>query len=406
VRPFASLILPIAMALALPAASQAAEAQGLALPGDALVAVALSRLLRVEPTLPRVSDAIDDVAVWDVTFDPDGNLILVANSGISRVDFHSGERTPIRTAPLFGNVQNVVVDERGDIFVVVSGNSNQLIRIDPETGAATVLFPSLDRDILPGRPQPGGLAIDPKGGFLVTLRGSSEDIDAVVHLDPDSGAAEVVSSGGLLQDPWGIVIDETGRLLIADQRARAIIGIDATTGEQSLVAVGDKLSSPYDLDLSDDGRIYVSELSGGAILEINPETGLQRLLGVASATRGIVVVPGEPAPPACRDGLDNDRDRRRDFPKDPGCAGPDDGTEEPPCADGLDNDDDGLVDFGEDPGCSNARPRAQEAPQCDDGRDNDGDGLFDYPEDPQCVARSDNSEHWLPRRLRLRKFSR
>jgi len=113
--------------------------------------------------------------------------------------------------------------------------------------------------------------------------------------------------------------------------------------------------------------------------------------------RGLAVVPGIPAPPDCRDGIDNDGDRRVDFARDPGCSNPSDGTEQPPCTDGIDNDGDGLVDFGADPGCESTAPSGQENPQCSDRYDNDGDGLYDHPEDPECLAPSDNTEHSTPK---------
>jgi len=56
----------------------------------------------------------------------------------------------------------------------------------------------------------------------------------------------------------------------------------------------------------------------------------------------------------CSDTADNDQDGFSDFPDDPGCASPTDGSEWSTlaCDDGIDNDADGLVDFPADPGCS------------------------------------------------------
>ncbi|MEN0061172.1 MAG: hypothetical protein AAGA48_03425 [Myxococcota bacterium] len=59
---------------------------------------------------------------------------------------------------------------------------------------------------------------------------------------------------------------------------------------------------------------------------------------------------------ACSDGLDNDGDGLTDWPREPGCATPDDTTEDDPfvppgCADGVDNDGDGQADFPNDPNC-------------------------------------------------------
>lgn len=65
----------------------------------------------------------------------------------------------------------------------------------------------------------------------------------------------------------------------------------------------------------------------------------------------------------CSDGIDNNMDGKIDWPDDPGCASPNDATENnvvcpgascPVCADGMDNDADTLVDFPADWGCSSA----------------------------------------------------
>ncbi|MCA9547940.1 MAG: hypothetical protein KC613_26225, partial [Myxococcales bacterium] len=73
------------------------------------------------------------------------------------------------------------------------------------------------------------------------------------------------------------------------------------------------------------------------------------------------------APPACRDGLDNDGDGALDL-ADPGCEGTEDADEadpaEPPvCANGLDDDADGLTDYPADPDCA-AAGYGEEQPPC------------------------------------------
>lgn len=112
------------------------------------------------------------------------------------------------------------------------------------------------------------------------------------------------------------------------------------------------------------------------------------------------IVPPLPSLPVCSDGVDNDQDGVTDFPNDPGCATPLDGSEldDPAprpeeCRDGLDNDNDGLVDHPEDPGCSSLDDDSEQDPRaCSDGVDNDSDGLTDFPDDPGCSGPSDHSE--------------
>jgi hypothetical protein len=204
-----------------------------------------------------------------------------------------------------------------------------------------------------------------------------------------------------LRRPSDLVLEGAQSVLVADLDLDAIVRVNLETGSQTTVAGGDKLRGPYRIALGPEGRLFATQLESlpglTNVLEISIATGAQRALSPSAAVRGLAVAPGSPAPPACRDGYDNDRDARVDFPADTGCTGADDGTEEPPCADGIDNDRDGLVDHPADPGCEDASPLAQEAPACDNGADDDGDGWFDHPEDPECLAPSDATEHWAPR---------
>jgi hypothetical protein len=64
---------------------------------------------------------------------------------------------------------------------------------------------------------------------------------------------------------------------------------------------------------------------------------------------------------------------------------------EPACRDGIDNDRDGRIDFPFDPQCRKPN-QLSERPACSDGFDNDGDGRFDHPEDPECTAPAHFSE--------------
>jgi len=66
----------------------------------------------------------------------------------------------------------------------------------------------------------------------------------------------------------------------------------------------------------------------------------------------------------------------------------------PACKDGLDNDGDTFIDWPNDPGCSSKSDNSELnlAVECDDGIDNDGDNATDYPADAGCSSPSDNDE--------------
>jgi hypothetical protein len=66
--------------------------------------------------------------------------------------------------------------------------------------------------------------------------------------------------------------------------------------------------------------------------------------------------------PVCNDGLDDDADGKIDFPLDPGCSSPSDGSEEDDCPNGVN------------------------CPACANTLDDDGDGQTDFPADTTCAG--------------------
>jgi hypothetical protein len=398
-RASARFAFPLAAALALGTAAIPVRAD-LGVAGDVLATRAgACGLLRIEPNTNRRSDVAPDLCTWDIALTPDGDLIAIGND-VQRVDFETGALSTLHAGRPWSNVQGIAVAPDGLIYF--ADDAGSLFELDPVSGDLRLLMSRIHCQVNCSRAQLAGLVRTRSGAFFATLRGrSTGDPGYVVELDVPAQTARIVSAAGVLSRPWGVIEDVDGRLLVADRAA--IYRIDPVSGAQATLAQEGKLLSPYHLALGDNGRIYLTELDssgfivgGSQIVEIDPTTGIQRILARPVSVRGIVVVPGEPAPPACSDGLDNDGDHRRDFPRDRGCSSPSDGTEEPPCRDGIDNDQDGAIDHPDDPGCGSDDPLAQEAPQCSDARDNDGDGLYDHPEDPECLVPHDNTEHWSP----------
>lgn len=397
--------LPLLGALA---SSVAAAQAPLLSPGD-VVLNSLAGNYRIDPKVPSAAPL--SALLGTLTLAPDGAVYLLHDEEVFRVDLATGAETPVTPfGPTWGPFESFLMGTDGNFYLLSQGTVGGLYRVDPAVGVTEKLASRLACLIDCNRTLASGLAVAPDGGFFLTLSGNTTgDPGYVLHIDALGGLIRIVSQGGLLETPEEVVVDADGSLLMPDRRARAILRVDPVSGAQSIVAQGGKLLLPYHLARGDNGKLYVSELSsagfivgGHQVVEVDPATGLQRILMRPIEGRDVFVVPGIPAPPACADGLDNDEDRRSDFPRDRGCTGPHDGTEQPPCADGLDNDGDGLIDFGADPGCGGVDPKSQEAPQCSDLRDNDGDGWYDYPEDPECASPADNAEHYLSRRLRSR----
>jgi hypothetical protein len=70
----------------------------------------------------------------------------------------------------------------------------------------------------------------------------------VIRVDPVTGAQTVISSGGFFVSPRGVAIDRNGDILVADISAfggsGGVIRVNATTGAQSVVSSGGRFVDP------------------------------------------------------------------------------------------------------------------------------------------------------------------
>jgi len=73
---------------------------------------------------------------------------------------------------------------------------------------------------------------------------------------------------------------------------------------------------------------------------------------------------GDPPPPACSNGIDDDSDGLVDYPADPACQTADSPRENAKCQDGTDNDSDGRIDFDGGAWTNGGVPLTAPDPQC------------------------------------------
>jgi streptogramin lyase len=366
-------------------------------PGDVLIGILSSSdrvVVRVERNTLRDTVLVppSGFAGGDLALAPDGDLYVHAGT-LWRVDVQTGTPTQIGSQT-FWNPGGIEIASDGSLLVGAT-NTHSIHRVDPETGQVLAATGNLACALSCTRASLGDIAVSPDGTLVATLRGRfGGDPGALIEVDVDTGGTSIVAQGPVLERAWGVTAALDGSWLLTEGGPGRILRVDPATGEVTTFALLPRVLTPYRIQQADDGAVIVVSLDG-KVSELDPESGSVRLLASDIGARGLAVVPGLPAPPACSNGADDDGDGRRDYPVDPGCAGPEDGTEATPCEDGLDNDRDGAVD-AEDPGCDGHDRLASESPQCQDGIDNDGDGWFDHPDDPQCVSPSDNTEQWRP----------
>jgi len=167
--------------------------------------------------------------------------------------------------PLGFEVEGLALDpQSGTLYG--STRTNELITIDPVTGAGSVIG-SL------GSTSVEGLAFDPQSGMLY---GSDVLNGVLMTIDPLTAAGSVV--GPFLSDPpTGLAYDPSTRTLFgADATNDILLTIDVTTGVVTGIgAFGPGLGSVAGLAFDTTaGKLYgVESDSNGRLFEIDPATG-------------------------------------------------------------------------------------------------------------------------------------
>jgi sugar lactone lactonase YvrE len=340
---------------------------GIALDADGAPLLALmsgnenGRVVRIDPATGAeqlIAAPLSVERTYQLLFDEQRQLVAVQADRIVRLDPISGHQSIVATGttldcgPLdYCWILDAALAPDGRLVVLrkvqtLESISDHLLWIDPKSDAVS----SRDLDWWTSN---GAIVVERSGAVLVAginYWGSS-GLMMIRRIDPFTGVASVLASGGLLQGSGDLALDVTGTVLVNDPAHRQLLRVDPETGAVA-VAVSDVRSNPEQFVIDAHGRILGSGLLAGqqwALQLFDPSSGA--LVKLATGPE-------------------------------PGGSGTF-AVFEPPCANGIDDDGDGLADLA-DPGCANASAR-REDPQCNNGRDDDHDGKIDL-DDPNCTS--------------------
>jgi DNA-binding beta-propeller fold protein YncE len=195
----------------------------------------------------------------------------------------------IATEALLGRIADIAVDPAGNIYVLADG---RVRRVDSATGIITTVVgggepadglgddgPALDASIEQAR----GLALDSEGNLLI------EQEDRIRKVDLTSGIIATVTAR--VGRAYGISTDFTGRFYFTDRDAQQVYAFDpvraldpAVGPIESLIAgvgkedIGDggpavaaKTSFPVAVDVTSDGGLWLGEDISGRVRKIDPQ---------------------------------------------------------------------------------------------------------------------------------------
>lgn len=225
-----------------------------------------------------------------------GDLLIADRQGLGPARILQVERATGALRTLYASYDGVLIaprdleiDGTGRIFASQSAIPTRpapesVVRVDAATGVATILSQgALLRDV-------DGIGLAADGALLAADHGTAFGVaPAIVRIDPETGAQSVVTSGGALLRPIDVVAEGATDLLVLDSGSGAgaqLVRVNVATGAQSvLVAPGALGNAAGGFARDVDGSLLVASAFGelfrvtaaGAVAPVGGAPGLPTL---------------------------------------------------------------------------------------------------------------------------------
>jgi Bacterial Ig-like domain/NHL repeat len=214
----------------------------------------------------------------DVFVASDGKIYIADtfNNRIVRMDDMTGANAVMYGTTGTGVGQfttpRTVFVEGGHIYVTDGFSFARIVRFDDMTGTDWTTYPPASSMTTPFK-ELWGLYVDANNRIYVTDNdGSNDMVSRVVRMDDMTGAGFTSygtwgSGTGQFNRPWGLAVDSTFHIYIADGPNQRIVRMDdmAGTNWTALGTLGtgaDQFYAPTGIFVDGTGRIYVSDYGG------------------------------------------------------------------------------------------------------------------------------------------------
>ncbi len=154
------------------------------------------------------------------------------------------------TIPLEGVTSGMAIDQNQDIWLTVSGQSNNIVRLSPSSGNLTIF------EIPTPNSLPTAVAADSKGSIWFT-----ESIGKVGRLDPISGnITEYEPLDGRLKEPNAILLDpKSSNVYISEHDGKAISVLDPVLNLFSRYPTPSPKGLPFGMALDTYGNVWFAQ---------------------------------------------------------------------------------------------------------------------------------------------------
>ena len=228
----------------------------------------LPGLVRINPVTGSASVVAEGPPFFaeplDVEVGPDGQLYVAEEQGgfeaVLKVDPATGQTEAISPGGLLTDPYALTIRHRDLVAFVADGSGDQVVGVDLRTGAQQLVSDDPDLDSLQG------IALAPNGTLYVL-----DAIDnQILRVDPVTGAATPITTGGLLSgNAYNIAIEPAGTIVVANINGNNVVRVDPANGAQSEVGMA---TSP-------EGIVVEPPRCAGRLATIVGSPGRDTLLG-------------------------------------------------------------------------------------------------------------------------------
>jgi sugar lactone lactonase YvrE len=225
-----------------------------------------------------------------LVFPAAGRWTLTARAGSSSSRLGSIQVRPAARQPIAFTEPTSIELEPSGTLLLVENNPGRVLRVDPASGAVTVLVPSVDRPYAIVRSASGALYVSvgntvrrlEANGTLTTVAEAPNAVGPLAaapngdvyfttptqlfRLAGGAGPAMLVTDRQFAA-PHGLAVAGDGRLLVPDTDNSRILRVDPATGAVSPFA---DVGSPRGIDVAADGTVYVIDSRDLRLLRVSP----------------------------------------------------------------------------------------------------------------------------------------
>ena len=196
---------------------------------------------------------------------------ISASGDLVRIDKSTGAATLIGNSGVGAN--GAAADSQGRIFSG-GGNADQIIRIDPATGAGTVFLNTVGR---PGGFGIRGMAFDSSDHLYVVLsQASTTTVDTLATIDMTTGIYSVIGPTGR-SDIQGLAFSPSGTLYaLGISLGGQLCTLNTSTGSSVTIGGGGMGDDTQALEFDTDGTCYASRAN---LIRVDPANGAATLIG-------------------------------------------------------------------------------------------------------------------------------